>query len=138
MGSRRVINQIRVADLVQAFEAAEENLENDISVIRVILTHDVHFDSLELNVTVFGISSDEEDAPVGEFLVDPDSLATTDQLCNVGIKPARLRALFSEGVWHLIIGLNIPVQFFCDDGSFVTVSLMTGEDNGIMLKPVDQ
>jgi hypothetical protein len=42
------------------------------SSIRLLVVYD---DSIELYVTVLGQGSDEEDAPVAEFWVEPDAMA---------------------------------------------------------------
>ena len=136
--ARRIVTEISVAALEQAFSLAEENLEQDLSVIRISMIRDVHDDSIELYVTFFGQASDEEDAPVAEFWVDPDVVGTEIELKNGGIEAYRLRAIFSNEVWNLIVGLCTPVQWLDDDGYFTTISLFRGEANGIKLLPVDQ
>lgn len=75
---RRVVKEIGLADLQHDFAIADEKLEHDLSVIRFSMIRDVHDDSIELYVTVFGQNSDEEDAPVAEFWVDPDVVGTED------------------------------------------------------------
>ena len=135
---RKLVDEIGVAELEHAFTLAEENLENDLSVIRVSMIRDVHDESIELYVTVFGKDNDEEAAPVAEFWVDPDAVGTEDELKNGGIESYRLRAMFSQGIWNLIVGLCIPVQWLDEEGLFTTVSLFQGEVNGIRLQPLDQ
>jgi len=135
---RRIVKEVGVAELEHAFDVAEENLENDLSVIRVSMIRDVHDESIELYVTVFGQDNDEGDPPIAEIWVEPDVVGTEEELKNGGIEPYRLRAVFSNEVWNLIVGLCTPVQWLDDDGDFRTVSLFRGEANGIKLLPVDQ
>ena len=135
---RRMVAEIGVSDLEHAFDVAEENLENDLSVIRVSMIRDVHDESIKLYVTVFGKDSEEGDAPVAEFWVEPAVIGTEEEFNNGGVEASRLRAIFSEGTFHLILGLNVPIQWLCDDGCLITVSLFPGEDNGVRLLPVDQ
>lgn len=136
--TRGLVNEIGLSALEHAFALADENLEEDLSVVRISMIRDVHDDSIELYVTVFGQDDDVEDAPVAEFWVEPDVIATEDELNNGGIEPYRLRAIFSDEVWNLIVGLCTPVQWLDDDGYFTAVSLFRGEANGIKLLPVDQ
>jgi len=138
MGTRRIKTEIGIADLEHAFKISEENLENDLSVIRISMTRDVHDDSIELYVTVYGQDSYEEDPPVAELWIDPTVIGCEEELNNGGVEPYRLRAIFSEEVWNLIVGLNIPIQWSCEDGCLRTVNLFRGEDNGFRLLPVDQ
>ena len=135
---RKLVDEIGVAELEHAFTLAEENLENDLSVIRVSMIRDVHYDSIELYVTVFGQDNDEEAAPVAEFWVDPDVVGAEHELKNGGIESYKLRAIFSQGIWNLIVGLCIPVQWLDEEGSFTTVPLFQDETNGIKLQPIDQ
>lgn len=135
---RKIVKEISVAELEHAFAVAEENLEHDLSMIRVSMTRDVHDDSIELYVTVFGKHDDEEDAPVAEFFIEPEVVGTDEELKNGGIEPYRLRAIFCEGVWNFIVGLCIPIQWLDDDGYFTTISLFHGEANGFKLLPIDQ
>ena len=134
---RKLVDEIGFAELEHAFTIAEENLENDLSVIRVSMIRDVHYDSIELYLTVFGQDNDKQDAPVAEFWVDPDVVGTEHELKNGGIESYRLRAMFSQDVWNLIVGLYIPVQWLDEEGSFTTVPLFQGA-NGIRLQPIDQ
>ena len=102
------------------------------------MIRDVHYDSVELYVAVFGQENDEEAAPIAEFWVDPDTVGTEEEINNDGIESYRLRAIFSQGVWNLIVGLCTPVQWLDDDGSYTTVSLFQGVANGKKLQPIDQ
>lgn len=135
---RRMVTEISVAAVEQAFALAEENLEQDLSVIRISMIKDVHDESIELYVMFFGQDSDEEDAPVAEFWVEPAVVGSEDELKNGGIEVYRLRAIFSSEVWNLIVGLCTPIQWLDDDGYFTIVSLFPGEATGIKLLPVDQ
>jgi len=138
MGTRHMINEITMADLEQAFEIAEESLLVDLSVIRISMIRDVHDDSIELAVLVYGQDSSEEDPPIAEFWIDPDVIGCEEEFNNGGVEPGRLRAVFSVEVLILIFRLNIPIQWLGEDGDLITVSLGPGEDNGFRLLPVDQ
>ncbi len=75
---------------------------------------------------------------MAEFWLDPAVVGTEEEFNNGGVETSRLRAIFSEGIFHLILGLNVPIQWLCDDGRLMTVSLFQGEDAGVKLLPVDQ
>lgn len=130
--------EISLADLEQAFVISEEDLNNDMSVIRIFMIRDVHDDSIELSVLVYGQENAEEDAPVAELRVDPYAIGSAEEFNNGGVEPSRLRALFSTEVLSLIVGRGVPIQWLCDNGSMMTLSLEPGEDNGVRLLPVDQ
>ena len=138
MGTRRMLTEISLPDLEHAFEISEETLNTDLSVIRISMIRDVHDDSIELYVQVYGQDSSGEDAPVAELWIDPDVIGCEEELNNGGVEPCRLRAIFSVEVLILIVRLNIPIQWLCEDGDLITVSLVPGEDNGVRLLPVDQ
>ena len=138
MATRRIQTEISMADLEHAFEISEETLNTDMSVIRISMIRDVHDDSIELHVAVFGQDSSEEDPPIVELWIDPYVVGCEEELNHGGGEPSRLRAIFSEEVWRLLVGLSVPIQWFCEDGDLMTLSLSPGEDNGVRLLPVDQ
>lgn len=138
MGTRHMQTEISLADLDQAFTLSEENLNQDMSVIRISMIRDVHDDSIELYVLVYGQDNSEEDAPIAELWIDPYVIGSEEELNNGGVEPARLRTIFSQEVWNLIVGHGVPVQWLCDDGSLTTLSLVPGEDNGFRLLPIEQ
>ncbi len=135
---RKIVTEIGLAELEQAFATAEEDLENDLSVIRISMIRDIHYDNIELYVAVFGKESGEDDAPIAEIWVEPDAVGTEEEFNNGGVETSRLRAIFSKDTFHLILGLNVLIQWLCEDGDLMTVSLFPGEDSGIRLLPVDQ
>ncbi len=52
---------------------------------------------------------------MAELWIDPTVIGREEELNNGGVEPYRLRAIFSEEVWNLIVGLNIPIQWSCED-----------------------
>lgn len=138
MRAKQVRTKISLAELEQAFAISDENLKADMSVIRMSMIRDVHDGSIELSVLVFGQENSEDDAPVAELSIDPDVVGSEEELNNGGIVPARLRAIFSPEVLSLIVGRGVPIEWLCEDGSQMTVSLSPGEDAEFKLLPIDQ
>ena len=100
--------KISLADLEQAFVISEEvDLNTDMSVIRIFMIRDVHDDSIELSVLVYGQENAEEDAPVAELRVDPYAIGSAEEFNNGGVEPFRLRAIFSPEVLSLIVGHGV-------------------------------
>jgi hypothetical protein len=138
MGTKQLLATISLSELEQAFAIADEDIQTDISVIRISMIRDVHYDSIDLNVLVFGQEDGEEDAPVADLWIDPERIGTEDELNEEGISPCRLRALFSEDVLDLIMEKGVPIQWLCDDGYLLTLSLNHEDETGIRLVPVDR
>jgi hypothetical protein len=138
MGAKQLLEIITLVALEQVFEEAEENLETDMSVIRISLIRDVHYESLELKVLVYGLEDGEEDAPVAEWWLNPDRIGTEVELSEEGISPYRLRALFSEDVLDLMRERNIQIQWFCEDGYLLRLDLHIEDKAGVKLVPIDQ
>jgi len=138
MGTRHLLTEIGMADLERAFAMSDEDLHTDLSAIHISMIRDVHYDDIELQVLFFGQEGCEDDDAVAALWIDPDVIGNDEELADGGIEPSRLRAIFSSEVLSLMANRNIPVQWFCDDGELLTVSLTPGEDNGIRLQPVDQ
>ena len=138
MGARRMQTEIGLAELEEAFEISEEDLNNDLSVIRISMIRDVHDESIELSVLVYGQENSEQDAPVAELWIDPCVVGSEEELSNGGVEPSRLRAIFSQEALNLIVGNDIPIQWLCDNGGLLTLSLALSDNLGIKLLPVDQ
>lgn len=138
MEVQRMKTKISLAELEQAFAISDEDLNKDMSVIRISMIRDVHDDSIELYVLVYGQENSEDDAPVAELRMDPYAIGCEEELQNGGVEPSRLRAIFSPEVLSLITGNGVPVQWLGEDGAMMTVSLVPGDDNGIRLLPVEQ
>jgi hypothetical protein len=138
MGTKQMQTEITLADLELAFTISDENMSTDMSAIRMSMIRDVHDDSIEFTVLVFGQENTEDDAPVAELRVDPHVVGSEDELNNGGVVPSRLRAIFSQEVLNLIVGQGVPIQWLCDDGSLKTLSLSLGEDTEFSLRPIDQ
>ena len=138
MGVRRLQTEIDLAELEEAFAVAEEDLNEDLSVIRISMTRDVHYDSIELSVLIFGKDDAEGDAPVAEFWIDPLVVGSEDELNNEGIEPCRLRAIFSQTILNLIVEKDTSIQWLCENESILMLSLSLLDNNGIRLLPIDQ
>ncbi len=67
------------------------------------MIRDVHYDNIELYVTVFGLESAEEDAPVAKFWMDPNVFSSKEDLdIEKDFELSRLRILFSVEVLSLL------------------------------------
>lgn len=137
MGARRMQTKISLVELEEAFQISEEELNNDLSVFRISMIRDVHDESIELAVLVYGQDSSEEDAPIAEYWIDPYAVGSEEELDNGGIAPARLRVIFSQELWNLIVGKNIPIQWLCENGDLLTLNL-SSDNNEIKLLPLEQ
>jgi hypothetical protein len=78
------------------FVEADEDLMPDLSVVRISMIRDVHYDSIDLKVLVYGQENGEEDAPVGEFRVDPEVVVADGALAEGGINIPTCRYLQQE------------------------------------------
>lgn len=138
MGTRHLLTEIGMTDLERAFDMSDEDLHTDLSAIRISMIRDVHYNDVELHVLIFGQDGCDEEDAVAALWIDPDVVGASGELADGGIEPSRLRAIFSEEVLSMVATRSIPVQWLCDDGESMTVSLTPGEGNGIRLLPVDQ
>ncbi len=90
MATKQLLTCIGLLDLEQVFIEADEDLMPDLSVVQISMIRDVHYDSIDLKVLVYGQENGEEDAPVGEFRVDPEVVVPDGALAEGGINPAQL------------------------------------------------
>ena len=138
MGTRCLQTVIDQAELEEAFAVADEDLNEDLSVIRISMTRDVHYDSIELSVLIFGKENAEGSAPVAEKWIDPLVVGSDEELNNGGIEPCRLRAIFSQSVLNLIVEKGTSIQWLCENEGILMLSLFLVDNNGIRLRPIDQ
>jgi len=138
MATKQLLTCIGLLDLEQVFVEADEDLMPDLSVVRISMIRDVHYDSIDLKVLVYGQENGEEDAPVGEFRVDPDVVIPDGELAEGGINPSQLSVIFSKNVLGLFLALEIQIQWLCEDGYLLPLNLSQNADNGVRLEPIDQ
>ena len=138
MATKQLLTCIGLLDLEQAFVEADEDLMPDLSVVRISMIRDVHYDSIDLKVLVYGQENGEEDAPVGEFRVDPEVVCPDGALAEGGINPSQLAVIFSKNVLGLFLALDTQIQWLCEDGYLLPLNLAQNTDNGVRLEPIDQ
>jgi hypothetical protein len=54
MATKQLLTCIGLLDLEQVFIEADEDLMPDLSVVRISIIRDVHYDSIDLKVLVYG------------------------------------------------------------------------------------
>ena len=82
MSTKQLLTCISLVDLDKGFVDADEDLFADLSLVR-----DVHYDSIELKVMIYGQANDEESPPVLESWIDPEVVMPPEELAENGVRP---------------------------------------------------
>ena len=138
MRTKQLLRSIGLADLDQGFIEADEDLFADLSLVRVSMIRDVHDDSIELKVMIYGQAANEDDPPVLESWIDPEVVMPLEELVENGVSPTHLRNLFANDVLGILLTLGIQILWLCEDGSWLPLNLADDGNDGVRLEPVDQ
>ena len=111
------------------FKDVQENI-NDLSVIKLKLVKDSHFNSFDFSVAIFGQGDPDVVGPVLEFSFDSDDLLTEEELFQ-GIAKQKIPSLFCTQLLELLIKKNIRIEFNTGDESEEVVSL-SNPGNGFL------
>lgn len=138
MGTKQLLTCIGLPELEQGFIDADEDLFADMSIVRVSMIRDVHYDSIELKVLVYGRENEEEDPPILESWIDPEVIASEGELPENGINLKQLRSLFTKDALGVILAFGVQVQWLCEDGYWLPLDFTQKDNNGVRLEPIDR
>jgi len=111
---------IEYQNVIEEFEDIQENI-NDLSLIKLTLIKDSHFNSYDFSVEIFG-DGDQGLGPVLEIQFDLDDLLTEEALFQ-GIAKKKIPSLFCPQLLEMLIKKNIRVEFNCEDETEDLISL---------------
>lgn len=118
----RIVREvITFEEVVDELVDVSESID-DLSLIRFEFVKDSHWESLELNVSIFGAGDPDDEGPVLEFAIETDPLFHEDHLVQ-GIICQKIPALFDADLLDEIVGRNIPVVWNQDDETEVYINL---------------
>lgn len=106
-------DEITLEYVDQEFREVGETIET-LSLLRLQLINDCHFDSYDLTVEIYGEGIPDEVGPVVEIVVDIDGLLT-DQGLIQGIDKKLIPNLFSQNLLNELIQRDTRIEFNRDD-----------------------
>ena len=107
----RIIRNIIKFDAVEhEFSDIGEDINSDLSVIRISLIRDTHYDSYDLGVEIFGDGEPDEVGPVMELYVDLDTLLIEEELFQ-GINKNKIQSLFDSDLLNELIQRKVRVEW---------------------------
>ncbi len=125
---------IEFEEVVDEFIDVGETID-DLSVVRLFLVKDVHDDSLELTVEIFGAGDPDEEGPVLEFNINTDFLLQEDNLVK-GINSKTIPALFDSDLLDTMIDRGTQIIWNYGDETEKQISL--SKPGSIALLPMLQ
>jgi len=106
----RIVRKIiELEEVEHEFFDVGENFD-DLSLIRISMIKDVHYNSFDLFVEICGDGDPDEVAPVLEFYIDLDSLVTEEELFK-GIAKQKIPSLFEPELLKELIQRKIRVEW---------------------------
>jgi hypothetical protein len=91
-----------------AFHDVGETL-NDLTSIRIALIRDVHDESHEMTIEIFGMGNPDESAPVCEYAIDLYHLCTEEILHSHGMKLDTIIQFFDTDLLNELIMRHIRI-----------------------------
>ena len=95
---------------------------DDLSLIRISLIKDVHYNSFDLFVEICGDGDPDEVGPVLEFYINLDSLVTEEELFQ-GIDKQKIPSLFNPELLNKLIQRKIRVEWNSGDKTGEMINL---------------
>jgi hypothetical protein len=94
---------------------------DDLSLIRLTLVKDTHWDCLEMNLLIYGTGDPDIECPVLEIPIDAEVLLLEGM--SQGISCQKLSALFAEDLLETIREKDVPVIFNLGDKTEALIDL---------------
>ena len=107
-------------EVVAEFIDVGETID-DLSLIRLTLVKDTHWDCLDMNLLIYGTGEPDTECPVLEIPIDVEVLLLEDM--SQGISCQKLAALFAEDLLEIIREKDVPVIFNQGDKTEARINL---------------
>lgn len=112
----------------QEFEDVGEDLFQDLSVVRLSMTCDVHTDSMDLEVCIYGQENGADDPPVVQTVYSVTDLVQGEEnLGNRALYANSVLSLFDQVLLDLFIRVRIKIVW--NDGDITCKKIDPGHDD---------
>jgi hypothetical protein len=113
---------IEFEEVVDEFMDIGETID-DLSLIRLSLIKDTHYNSFELSIEIFGAGDPDEEGPVLEFNIDTDAILKEEALFQ-GISHQAIPALFNSDLLDTLIDSGAQIVWNHGDETEEQISLI--------------
>lgn len=122
----------------QEFEDVGEEMGQDLSVVRISMIRDVHTDSMDLEVCIYGQENNTDDPPVVQTVYSGADLLQGEETLEKRVFYANsVLSLFDQGLLDLFIELETRITW--NDGDVTCKQIdPSHDDNTDILLPQDQ
>ena len=112
----------------QEFEDVGEDLDQDLSVVRVSMTCDVHTDSMDLEVCIYGQENSADDPPVVQTVYSGADLLQGEGILGKRAFYAKtVLSLFDQNLLDLFIRASIKIVW--NDEDIICKQIDPGHDD---------
>jgi len=113
-------------DVLDLEEVAAEFIDvgetiDDLSLIRLTLVKDTHWECLDMNLLIYGTGDPDTESPILEIQIDAEVLLL--ECVSLGISCQKLSALFAEDLLETIRKKDVPVIFNQGDKTEARINL---------------
>lgn len=126
---------ISLEEVRQAFHDGNETI-NDLSAVRIALIRDVHDETHEMTIEIFGMGDADESAPVCEYAIGLHHFCTEDTLHNQGISRETIVQLFDTHLLNELIRQKIRITW--NDGDETQDTLDPSDPGTGYLQPMER
>ena len=118
---------IEFEEVVDEFIDIGETIE-DLSLIRLSLIKDTHYNSFDLSIEIFGAGDPDVEGPVLAFNIDTDALLKEYALFQ-GVNSQIIPVLFNPDLLDTLIDSNIKIVWNQGDETEEQINLIKPGDN---------
>ena len=117
-----------VRDVIEFEEVVDEFMDigetiDDLSLVRLSLIKDTHYDSFDLSIEIFGAGDPDEEGPVLEFNIGTDAILKEGALYQ-GINSQIIPALFDSDLLDTLIDSSTQIVWNHGDETEEQISLI--------------
>lgn len=116
------------------FEDVNENINEDLSTIRITLTRDIHTDSADLEICIYGKDHDVDSDPIVQSLYSGESDIFDSGMLRTGgaVAPYRVLALFDQKLLDLFINPKIKIHWNESDATHAELDPRPEKNIGLL------
>lgn len=118
----------------QEFEDVGECLNDDLSFVRVSVIKDVHTDSVDLEICIYGQDSDVDSPPVVQCRYSGESDIFDSNLLKAGgaVAPSRVVSLFDADLLDVFTSSGIKIHWNEGDITFEEIDPVPQKNRGLL------
>jgi len=134
MPTTLIRNILRYNIVKQEFEDVGESITEDISVIRILFTRDVHFNAYDLEIGIYGQDCDEDSIPIVYSQYSGDSVILDVNISGsgAGVAPYQVLEFFDQELLALFVKMGIKIHWNQGDYTYKEIDPVQQKNIGLL------